>query len=348
VSEPSTNPKSQARPPVSPVRTLAFLAAAGTAALAVWLGLRLAGGPPGPTPAGMVWVPPGKFRMGADDPNFPDAKPVREVELDGFWMDRTEVTNAQFAEFVRATNYVTVAERALDPKDFPGVPEEKLKPFSAVFAPPDQDVPLDQHLTWWKPVHGACWKHPEGPGSGLEGRENYPVVHVCWHDAVAYAEWAGKRLPTEAEWEYAARGGLAGKRYVWGDELQPGGKWMANIWQGKFPAENTKDDGFDRAAPVGSFPPNGYGLCDMSGNVWEWCADWYHPEAYNFGPRRNPTGPETSFDPNEPKTAKRVQRGGSFLCSDRYCIRYQVAGRGKGDVDSGTSHVGFRCVKAAR
>jgi formylglycine-generating enzyme len=303
--------------------------------------------PPGPAPKGMVWIPPGKFWMGSAE-TFPDTKPVHEVYLDGFWMDQTEVTNAQFAEFVKATGYVTVAEKKPDAKDFPGAAPEMLVPGSVVFTPPKEEVGLDNHLQWWRYVPGADWRHPEGPGSTIGGREHHPVVHVCWFDAVAYAEWAQKRLPTEAEWEYAARGGLDRKRYVWGDELRPGGKWMANIWQGRFPVENTAEDGYTRTAPVASFPPNGYGLYDMSGNVWEWCADWYRPDTYRAGLVRNPKGPDDSYDPLEPGTPKRVQRGGSFLCSDQYCVRYLPAGRGKGAPDTGNSHVGFRCVRSPR
>ncbi len=293
----------------------------------------------------MVWIPGGTFWMGGNDEAMVDAQPAHLVTLDGFWMDRTEVTNAQFAKFVEATGYLTVAERPLDPKDFPGVPLDKLKPGSLVFTPPDHDVPLDNHLQWWEYVPGACWKHPEGPDSTIAGKENHPVVQVCWEDAMAYARWAGKRLPTEAEWEFAARGGLDRNRFVWGDDLTPGGKWMVNNWQGQFPAENTEVDGFRRTAPVGKFPPNGFGLCDMAGNVWEWCADWYQPDYYLASPRFNPKGPSTSFDPLEPGIPKRVQRGGSYLCSDLYCVRYLPGARGKGEPLSAASHVGFRCVK---
>ncbi len=302
--------------------------------------------PPGPAPEGMVWIPGGTFRMGSDDVEFADASPVHEVTLDGFWIDRTEVTNKQFARFVSATGYVTVAERKPDPKDFPGAPLENLVAGSLVFSPPAGAVSLDEPLSWWKYVPGADWRHPEGTASHIDGRDDYPVVQVCWDDAAAYARWAKKRLPTEAEWEYAARGGLDRKQFCWGDELRPGGKWMVNNWQGRFPTENTAEDGFPRTAPVGSFPPNGYGLCDMAGNVWEWCADWYRPLYDDRGVNRNPKGPFSSFDPNEAGVPKRVQRGGSFLCSDLYCKRYRPGARGKGAPDSGAPHVGFRCVRS--
>lgn len=299
---------------------------------------------PGPAPEGTVWVPGGRFWMGTDDEAMPDAKPMRLVEVDGFWMDRTEVTNRQFQRFVDATGYVTVAERKPDAKDYPGVPPEALVAGSIVFTPPPTSVSLENHLAWWRYVAGADWRHPEGPGSGLAGREDHPAVQLCWDDAVAHARWAGKRLPTEAEWEFAARGGLDRKRYVWGDELLPGGTWQVNNWQGKFPAENTLADGFRTTAPVGSYPPNGFGLLDMAGNVWEWCDDWYRPDAYASRSSSNPRGPDSSFDPAEPGVAKRVQRGGSFLCSDLYCTRYLPGARGKGAPDSAASHVGFRCV----
>jgi formylglycine-generating enzyme required for sulfatase activity len=298
----------------------------------------------------MVWVPGGTFWMGGNDRSTQDAGPPHMVTVDGFWMDRTEVTNRQFAAFVRATRYVTIAECKPDPKDFPGAPEENLVPGSVVFTPPGAPVSLDNHLQWWKYVHGASWRHPEGPGSSVEGKDDYPVVHVAYPDAEAYAAWAGKRLPTEAEWEFAARGGLDRKRYVWGDAREPDGKPMMNHWQGRFPVQNVAADGFDRVAPVGSYSANGFGLLDMAGNVWEWCSDWYRPgyEVDGPGPAVNPKGPTTSHDPMEPGVPKRVQRGGSFLCSDTYCTRYLPGARGKGEVDSGASHVGFRCVRSPR
>jgi formylglycine-generating enzyme required for sulfatase activity len=291
----------------------------------------------------MVWIPGGAFWMGADDPSMSDARPVHQVILDSFWMDRTEVTNRQFAEFVAATGYITVAERIPDAKDFPGAPPENLVPGSLVFTPPAGEVSFDDPLIWWRYVPGANWRHPEGPATTIAGKDQFPVVQVCWDDAMAYARWAGKQLPTEAQWEVAARGGKARTRYVWGDELRPGGTWQANVWQGHFPDRNSAEDGFVRTAPVASFPANGYGLFDMAGNVWEWCADWYRP-GYTVTETRDPQGPASSYDPNEPGVAKRVQRGGSFLCSDQYCTRYLPGARGKGSPDSAASHVGFRCV----
>jgi formylglycine-generating enzyme len=292
----------------------------------------------------MVWIPGGKFTMGANDGQT-DEKPLHDVRVDGFWMDKTEVTNEQFAKFVEETHYVTVAERQPDPKQFPGVPPEQLKPGSITFTPPSHVETLDDHMQWWSYTPGASWRHPEGPQSNIGGREKHPVVHVCWDDAMAYAKWAGKRLPTEAEWEYAARGGLDHNAFVWGREKLPGGRWMANIWQGTFPNENAGEDGFKGTAPVASFPPNGYGLYDMAGNVWEWCADWYLPDYYAKSPRKNPPGPDTSFDPNEPGVMKRVTRGGSFMCSDMYCKGYRPSARMKTSPDTGLANTGFRCAK---
>jgi formylglycine-generating enzyme len=306
--------------------------------------------PPGPAPVGMVWVPGGTFWMGCDDcDDMPDTLPVHLVTVDGFWMDATPVTNAQFQKFVEATSYKTVAERAPDPKDFPDVPKEKLVAGSAVFTPPFTEVPLDNFLNWWKYVPDANWKHPEGPQSNLKGREDHPAIQIAWDDAVAYAKWAGKRLPTEAEFEFAARGGLDRNRYAWGNELKPDGKWAANLWQGRFPWKNGKEDGYERTSPVRAFPANGFGLYDMGGNVWQWCADWYRPDYFEGlakqGVVKNPQGPAESFDPQEPGIPKRVQKSGSFLCSDQYCSRYLVGSRGKGATDSGGSNTGFRCVR---
>lgn len=293
----------------------------------------------------MLWISGGTFKMGSDDPAFADAQPVHEVSVDGFWMDEHEVTNAEFAKFVAATGYKTVAERPLNPADFPGVPVDKLVPGSAVFTPPAQAVSLDNLMQWWRYVPGASWMNPEGPGSSIAGRESLPVVHISYEDAAAYAKWAGKRLPTEAEWEYAAQGGTGNQAYYWGSEMKPDGKWVANIYQGQFPAGNTAEDGYMGAAPVKSFPANAYGLYDMEGNVWEWCSDFYRPDYYQNSPGENPKGPNNSYDPEEPYAEKRVQRGGSFLCSDQYCVRYRAGSRGKGEVSSASGNLGFRCVK---
>jgi sulfatase modifying factor 1 len=312
------------------------------------------------SPEGMVWVPGGEFSMGCSDPRgapfggpdpMRDARPIHRVQLDGFWMDRTEVTNAQFAAFVDATGYVTVAERAPRAEDFPGAPPENLVPGALVFTPPEGPVSLANHYAWWRYVPGANWRHPTGPASSIEGRDDSPVVQIAHDDAVAFATWAGKRLPTEAEWEFAARGGLAGAMYPWGTEFRPGGKFMANTWQGTFPGHDSGEDGHVGLAPVGRYPANAYDLHDLSGNVWEWCSDWYRHDAYATAiagpsPQRNPTGPSDSFDPLEPGERKRVLRGGSFLCSDQYCARYITGTRGKGESSSGASHIGFRCVKS--
>lgn len=291
----------------------------------------------------MVWVPGGTFHMGSDE--FADARPVHTVTVDGFWMDSHEVTNAEFARFVGQTGYRTTAERPLNPDDYPGVPSDKLVPGSAVFTPPAQAVSLADPMQWWQYVGGASWQHPTGPGSSIRGHDNEPVVHVSYDDAVAYASWAGKRLPTEAEWEYAARAGRGEQPYYWGSALTPGGKWVANIYQGDFPQKNTRADGFAGAAPVKTFPANPYGLYDMDGNVWEWCQDLYRPDYYGQSPDANPPGPADSYDPDEPGAVKHVQRGGSFLCSDQYCIRYKAGSRGKGEVSSGSNNLGFRCVR---
>ncbi|RFC42916.1 MAG: hypothetical protein DVB28_001681 [Verrucomicrobia bacterium] len=294
----------------------------------------------------MAWIPAGKFTMGAND-GQPDERPLHDVKLRGFWIDRYEVTNDQFAKFVEATKYVTTAEIKPDPAQFPGAPLENLVAGSVVFFVPERVESLNNHMQWWRYQPGADWRHPEGPGSDLKGRGLHPVVHVSWFDAEAYAKWAGKRLPTEAEWEFAARGGLEQNPFAWGRERFPKGLWMMNIWQGQFPSENTGQDGFKGTAPVGSFPPNGYGLHDMAGNVWEWVADWYRPDYYAHSPRDNPQGPADSEDPAEPGVAKRVGRGGSYLCSDMYCKGYRPSARQKTSPDTGLSHTGFRCVKDA-
>ncbi len=314
--------------------------------------------PSGEAPAGMVWVPGGEFRMGSDG-GFPDEQPIHRVVVDGFWMDATEVTNAEFRKFVEATGYVTMAEKAPRMEDLAAqlpagveIPKENLVAGSICF-----DLSVDpktirkDHPLWpyqiWKYVPGADWRHPLGPDSNLDGKDDYPVVHISWNDAIAYCEWAGKRLPTEAEWEFAARSGAAGQEYPWGNERNPDGNWMHNIWQGEFPGQPQADDGFAAMAPVKSYPPNAYGLYDLSGNVWEWCTDWYQPGYYEVSPKTNPPGPTTSFDPLEPTIPKRVQRGGSYLCSESYCTGYRVSARMKGDPDSSTAHCGFRCVKPA-
>jgi sulfatase modifying factor 1 len=308
----------------------------------------------------MVWIPGGEFSMGASDsPGMDhvgmqateDSRPVHRVYVDGFWMDETDVTNAQFAGFVKATGYVTVAERKPRAEDYPGAPPENLIAGSVMFSPPDHMVPLNDHLQWWSYVHGANWRHPLGPNSDIKGKENYPVVHIAYEDATAYAKWAGKRLPTEAEWEFAARGGLSGKPFVWGDEFRPGGKWMANTHQGHFPVNDTSQDGHAGVTAVAQYPPNGYGLYDIAGNVWQWTTDWYRADYYQSlaqtgSVSRNPQGPLESHDPSEPGAPKKVHRGGSFLCTDQYCSRYMVGTRGKGAVDTGTNHLGFRCVKS--
>jgi sulfatase modifying factor 1 len=314
-----------------------------------------------PGPAGMLWIPGGEFSMGAAEmagmnnvgmEATTDSRPVHRVYVDGFYMDKTDVTNAQFTKFVKATAYVTVAEHKPRAEDFPGAPPENLVAGSVVFTHPEGPVPLNDHLQWWSYVNGADWRHPTGPDSSIKGRDNYPAVQIAYEDAQAYAKWAGKRLPTEAEWEFAARGGLTGRPFVWGDDFRPGGKWMANTHQGHFPDSDTGEDGVAGLTSVAHYPANGYGLYDMAGNVWQWTSDWYRPDYYKTlassgGVARNPQGPEASFDPAEPGQLMRVHRGGSFLCTDQYCSRYMVGTRGKGEVSTGTNHLGFRCVSAS-
>ena len=307
---------------------------------------------PGDAPDGMVWIPGGTFWMGCEGCGMPDALPAHLVQVDGFWMDRTPVTNAAFARFVEATGYVTVAERPLKADDYPGVPKALLVPGSAVFTPTSAPVPLDNPLQWWRYTPGANWKRPGGPGSGVRGKEDHPVVHVAFEDVSAFARWAGKRVPTEAEFEFAARGGLDRHLYPWGNELKPGNTLVANTWQGRFPAADSGEDGYAGTSPVAAFPPNRFGLHDMGGNVWQWCADWYRPDAYAERAAatrvtRNPRGPSASFDPQEPGAAKRVLKGGSYLCTDQYCARYLVGSRGKSEVTSGASNLGFRLVRDA-
>ena len=319
--------------------------------------------PSGPAPEGMAWIPGGEFSMGAVDPLGKDAnvvgmqatqdsRPIHRVAVKGFWIDKTEVTNRQFAEFVKATGYVTIAERVPTAEEFPDAPPEDLVAGSVVFSPPDHPVPLNDHFQWWSWVNGADWKHPTGPGSDLKGREDYPVLHVAYEDAEAFAKWAGKRLPSEAEWEFAARGGLSGALYPWGNEFTQGGHYMANTHQGHFPNQDSHEDSYTGLAPVATYPPNGYGLYDVAGNVWEWTSDWYRPDYYaelvkSGGVADNPMGPESSNDPDEPGVQKRVHRGGSFLCTEQYCSRYMVGTRGKGEPSTGTNHLGFRLVKDA-
>ena len=293
----------------------------------------------------MIFVPGGTFKMGSL--NFADAQPIHEVTLNSFYIDEHEVTNAQYAQFVKETGYITVAERELNPNDFPGVDPAVLVPGSAVFICQSHVSDLSNHLQWWDYVAGANWKLPDGEGStNSKDWERLPVTQIAFEDAEAYAKWAGKRLPTEAEWEYAAKGGVHDQEtYYWGTHKLENGKWLVNIFQGTFPNTNIAEDGFIGASPVKSFPPNGYGLYDMEGNVWEWCADYYQADYYQNSPKLNPKGPNSSYDPQEPNLEKRVQRGGSFLCNDQYCERYKAGARGKAEVNSPTNNVGFRCVK---
>jgi formylglycine-generating enzyme required for sulfatase activity len=317
--------------------------------------------PKEPAPLGMVWIPGGEFSMGSDHrseslcglPGITnDAVPIHRVFVDGFWMDETEVTNAQFRKFVEETGYITVAEIKPTKEEFPDAPEQNLVAGSTVFAATSRPVPLNNFFQWWSYVPGADWRHPTGPDSSIDGRDDYPVVQVCFEDVEAYAKWAGKRLPTEAEWEFAARGGRTGQLYVWGNEMAPQGKYQANIYQGQFPVKggDTAKDGFAGIAPVRQYAPNAYHLYDMGGNVWEWVGDWYRHDYYarlhSTGKvSQNPKGPNEPWDPAEPDQKKRVHRGGSFLCSDLYCTRYMVGTRGKGEVRTASNHVGFRCVK---
>ena len=307
-------------------------------------------------PKDMVWIAGGDFMMGTDgDPQArTDERPAHEVRVDGFYMDMHEVTNAEFAAFVKATGYVTTAEKPIDwdelskqlPPGTPRPPDSVLLPGSLVFDPPPYAVQLNNVGQWWKWVRGADWKHPLGRGSSITGKEDFPVVQVSWDDAVAYCHWAGKRLPTEAEWEFAARGGMKDAKYPWGNDTAY--YKHANTWDGHFPDKNSLLDGHELMAPVKSYAPNGYGLYDMAGNVWEWCSDWYRNDFYTTckkqGKVSNPQGPADSYDPEEPYIQKRVNRGGSFLCNDSYCSSYRITARMKTSPDTGLEHCGFRCV----
>jgi formylglycine-generating enzyme len=306
-----------------------------------------------PNTDGMIWIPGGEFMMGSEDQIArKNEQPPHPVRVSGFWLDETPVTNEQFARFVKATSYVTVAERKPDWEELrkqlpPGTPKPDpslLVAGSMVFTPSEGPVDLSRMDHFWRWVPGASWHQPEGPGSDLKGRESHPVVQVCWEDAEAYAKWLGKRLPTEAEWEFAAKGGSEA-RYHWGDEFQPEGKHMANTWTGKFPYQNTREDGFERTAPVKSFPPNGYGLYDMAGNVWNWCSDWYqtdiHASRASEPACSDPTGPTVVARQSQPS---RVTKGGSFLCHPEYCASYRPSARRGLSPDTGMSHVGFRCA----
>jgi formylglycine-generating enzyme required for sulfatase activity len=301
---------------------------------------------------GMVLVPGGVFRMGSDR-HYPEEGPAHRVAVDPFWMDETPVTNAEFRAFVEATGYVTFAEIAPDPKDYPGALPHMLHAGSLVFSPTNRVSDLGDWSQWWKFQFGAHWRKPYGPGSRIRGLDDHPVVHVAYRDAQAYAAWAGKRLPTEAEWEFAARGGLDGAEFAWGEELTPGGRHMANTWQGEFPNENLKTDGYARTSPVRAFPPNGYGLFDMIGNVWEWTSDFWSAAHVADAPKaccvpQNPRGgaEEQSFDACQPaiRIPRKVLKGGSHLCAPSYCRRYRPAARHAEPIDTSTSHVGFRCV----
>lgn len=302
--------------------------------------------------AGMRFVPGGMFRMGSDR-HYREEAPVHRVSVDGFWIDRTPVTNRRFSAFVRATGHVTVAETEPNAEDYPGALPEMLYAGSLVFLPPPQPVGLRDWSQWWNFLKGANWRQPYGPGSDIDGLDDHPVVHVAFADVQAYAHWAGKEVPTEAEWEFAARGGIDGAEYAWGDEFAPEGQQMANTWQGQFPNENRCEDGYARTSPVTAFPANGYGIHDMIGNVWEWTTDWYSQQHEADAAKtccipKNPRGgrEQDSFDPSLPEIAipRRVLKGGSHLCAPNYCRRYRPAARHAESVDTSTSHVGFRCV----
>ncbi|MFN9931430.1 MAG: formylglycine-generating enzyme family protein [Cyanobacteriota bacterium] len=313
--------------------------------------------PPGRPPApGMAWIPGGVFTMGSDH-HYPEEAPAHRVEVEAFWIDRAPVTNAQFQKFVKATGHVTLAEKPADPAQYPDALPELLAPSSIVFVPPPGPIGTGDPYRWWQYVPGANWRHPEGPGSSIKGREQHPVVHVAHADVLAYASWIGKRLPSEAEWERAARGGLEDAEFAWGDELHPGGRPAANTYQGDFPHYNSRLDGWERTSPVGSFPANGYGLIDMIGNVWEWTDDWYRDHgalptkaAGRCCTLRDPRGGslEGSIDQasQHGSIPRKVVKGGSFLCAPSYCRRYRPAARMAQGIDTSTCHMGFRCVVA--
>ncbi len=304
----------------------------------------------------VVFMPGGSFRMGSDE-HYPEEAPAHRITVDEFWIDRTPVTNKQFRKFVNETGYVTVAEIKPDAADYPGALPHMLKAGSLVFTPPKGPVDLRDWSQWWNFKFGANWRRPYGPRSSISGFDDHPVVHITYRDAEAYATWARKELPSEAEWEYAARGGLDGAAYAWGDEFTPDGKHRANTWQGEFPHQNLAIDGYERTSPVSAFPPNGYGLYDMIGNVWEWTSDWYSPK-HAADPARPCCAPQhprggreqESYDPQQPliRIPRKVLKGGSHLCAPNYCRRYRPAARHAQPIDTSTSHVGFRCVVRAK
>jgi formylglycine-generating enzyme len=297
---------------------------------------------------GMIWIPGGTFQMGSND-HYPEEQPVHPETVSGFWIEKHAVTNEQFARFVEATKYMTLAERPAKAEDYPGAKPDMLQPASVVFRKPSARVDLRNHFNWWTYVRGANWRHPEGPESTIEGREQHPVVHIAYEDATTYAEWVGKQIPTEVEWEFAARGGLDGATYAWGNEFTPNSKYMANTWQGEFPWRNLRSDGYEGTAPVGQYPPNGYGLFDMIGNVWEWTTDWYtsrhFPKACCGGVVAK-SSREDSYDPQMPEIhiPRRVIKGGSFLCSPNYCRRYRPAARMAQPIDTSACHLGLRLI----
>jgi sulfatase modifying factor 1 len=300
----------------------------------------------------LAWIPGGTFSMGSDT-HYLEEAPAHLASVDGFWIDRTPVTNAQFRQFVRETGHITFAERKPDAKDYPNALPRLLFAGSLVFSPPRHPVDLRDWSQWWRLTRGANWRHPYGPKSNIHELGSHPVVHVTYSDALAYARWAGKELPTEAEWELAARGGLDRAEFAWGDELTPSGKHMANTWQGAFPHQNLASDGYERTSPVAAYPPNRYGVHDMIGNVWEWTSDWYEPKHRSNPPKaccipENPRGgqEEGSYDPDQPEVRipRKVIKGGSHLCAPNYCRRYRPAARHPEPVDTSASNVGFRCV----